>query len=223
MALSKTILRMTEMETVIKVFGAGGTTTIDLATDLVDVNQAFEGMTAAEIETAKDSYEGQLAVVQDILSQQTSAPGYPWGLTLPASHITIDQLQRLKQGVYTGSLSLIPASQTLKNAYTFYKDAMLTKVTITGVRWTGALGNTITVTRNSVPILTLPTDEADYIAFDGQELPPENTESASNIVVSQTGTGQIELYLKLRKVSGYSPRVETAQFGSYDNTEAVRS
>lgn len=96
-------------------------------------------------------------------------------------------------------------------------------VTITGVRWNGELGNYFNVTRNDTRVLTLPTESADYIAFDGQEMPPENTAATSDIVISQTGSGQVELYLKLRKVSGYAPKVETAQFGVYDDTNTVGS
>jgi hypothetical protein len=143
MALTKSILRMTETEAVVKVAGAGGTATIDLQTDLVDNNQAVSG-----------------------------------------------------------------ATQT---------------VTITGIRWSGDASNTITIDRNSTRVLTLPTDAADYIAFDGQELPPENTAATNDIVITQVGTGNIELYLKLRKVSGYAPKVETAQFSVYDDTNTVGS
>lgn len=132
---------MTETETVLKVSGNTGSTTIDLQTDLVDANQATSGST-----------------------------------------------------------------QT---------------VTITGVRWSGEMGTVIIIDRNNTRILTLPTDAADYIAFDGQEMPPENTNATSDIVVTQVGAGNVELYLKLRKVSGYAPKVETAQFGIYDNTNQV--
>lgn len=143
MALTKSILKMTETEVVVKVAGnGGGSVTIDLQTDLVDANQAVSG-----------------------------------------------------------------ATQT---------------VTITGVRWSGEAGHAITIDRNSVRVLTLPADQADYIAFDGQELPPENTNATSDIVVGEAlGTGHVELYLKLRKVSGYAPKVETAQFSVYDDTNTV--
>jgi hypothetical protein len=143
MALTKSILKMTETETVVKVSGNGGTSTIDLQTDLVDVNQTTSG-----------------------------------------------------------------ATQT---------------VTITGVRWSGETSNTVLIDRNSVRILTLPTEQADYIAFDGQELPPENTQATQDITVAQTGSGYIEVYLKLRKVSGYAPKVETAEFSVYDDTATVGS
>jgi hypothetical protein len=143
MALTKSILRMTETEAVVKVAGAGGTSTIDLQTDLVDTNQAVSGATQI--------------------------------------------------------------------------------VTIIGIRWSGDVSNTINIDRNSTRVLTLPTEAADYMAFDGQELPPENTSATNDIVITQVGSGNIELYLKLRKVSGYAPKVETAQFSVYDDTNTVGS
>ena len=143
MALTKSILKLSESEVVVKVAGAGGTATIDLQTDLLCATQALE------------------------------------------------------------------ATQT---------------VTITGVRWSGELAQVISITRNNVRILTLPTETADYIAFDGQEMVPDNTQSTSDIVVDQSfGTGNIELYLKLRKVSGYAPKIETAAYGPYDNVNVVGS
>lgn len=143
MALTKSILRMTETETVFKIAGNGGSATIDLQTDLVDVNQATSG-----------------------------------------------------------------ATQT---------------VTILAVRWQGENGNAFIVNRNGTRVLTLVTEQGDYIAFDGQELPPENTEATSDIEIVSVGTGYAELYLKLRKVSGYAPKVETAQFSVYDDTNTVGS
>ena len=96
-------------------------------------------------------------------------------------------------------------------------------VTITGVRWGGELSSVITINRNGTRVLTLPCDTADYIAFDGQEMPPENTGATTDIDVVQVGTGNIEIYLKLRKVSGYAPKIETAQFGSKDDETVVGS
>lgn len=89
-------------------------------------------------------------------------------------------------------------------------------VTIVGVGWTGA-GDNIFVERNSIRVLTLPSSNPDYIDFSGQDLPPDNTASTFDIVVSKSGTGNVELYLKLRKVSGYRSNLEPAAFGPYDN------
>lgn len=100
-------------------------------------------------------------------------------------------------------------------------DGSTQRVTITGIRWTGELSNLLTVTRNGVRILTLPTEVSDTINFDGQELPPENTESTSDIVVAQTGSGQVEMYIKLRKVSGYKSKVENTVYGAYDDPTRI--
>lgn len=141
MALTKSILKLSESEVVVKIAGAGGSATIDLQTDLLCATQALE------------------------------------------------------------------ATQT---------------VTITGVRLSGELAQVVTIKRNNVTVLTLPTDTADYIAFDGQEMPPENTQATSDIVVEQSfGSGSVELYIKLRKVSGYAPKIETAAYGPYDNPNVV--
>jgi hypothetical protein len=143
MALTKSVLRLTQTEAVVKIAGNGGSATVDLQTDLLASTEA-----------------------------------------------------------------LASGNQT---------------VTITAVRHGGENSNTLTITRNGVRVLTLPTETADYIAFDGQELPPENTESTSDIVVAQTGTGYVELYLKLRKVSGYDTKIETGAFGIKDDTTVVGS
>lgn len=47
----------------------------------------------------------------------------------------------------------------------------------------------------------------------------DNTNNTSDLVVSITGTGN--LYITLRKVSGYVQKIETAKFGAYDNTSVV--
>lgn len=143
MALTKSLIKLTETEAVVKVAGNGGTATIDIQADILDGNQSLSGDTQA--------------------------------------------------------------------------------VNITGVRWGGENANLIAVNRNSVRVLTLPTEQSDTISFDGQSLPPENTANTYDIEVAQTGTGYVEIYLKLRKVSGYAPKVEDATFGQYDNPAVVGS
>ena len=57
--------------------------------------------------------------------------------------------------------------------------------------------------------------------FEGQGF-RDNTENSSDIVVAISGA-EAHIYLTLRKVSGYATKVETAQFGSYDNPAVVGS
>lgn len=109
---------------------------------------------------------------------------------------------------------LLPTGQVL--------DGSTQKVSIIGVNWTGASGGVITITRNSVVIMTLQTGAAGMIYFDGQQMGSENTEEASNIVVTISGA-QSECWIKLRKTFGYKTTIEPEQFGPYDNPNAAGS
>lgn len=93
-------------------------------------------------------------------------------------------------------------------------------VNILTMHWTGAPDSVITITRNSVVIATLPGGAAGELIFADTDF-TDSIENTSNIVVTSTGTAQI--WLVLRKISGYSSKVETAQFSIYDNTNAVGS
>ena len=94
-------------------------------------------------------------------------------------------------------------------------DGSTQKVDITGITWTGAADALITITRNSVVIATLPAASSNFLDMSGQMMPADSTERTSPVVVVITGQG--ELWLRLRKVSGYKSKVELAEFGSYDN------
>jgi len=101
-------------------------------------------------------------------------------------------------------------------------DGSTQAVNITGVNWTGGTGGVITITRNNVVVMTLQSAAAGMIFFDGQTMPPENTENTSDIVVSVSGA-QSECWIKLRKVSGYKTTIEPEQFGPYDNPSVAGS
>jgi hypothetical protein len=91
-------------------------------------------------------------------------------------------------------------------------------VNIVGVQWVGLSGSTITITRNSVNILTLPGGGADYIEFGAGFV--DSIQNASDIVVTIAGA-EAQCYLILRKVSGYYTKVETAVYGAYDDETRV--
>jgi hypothetical protein len=142
MAVAKTILKNTNLETVVKVAGTAAATTISLATDCLATTQALDG-----------------------------------------------------------------ATQTAN---------------IFGVTWTGAIGGIISITRNSVVVMTLQADAAGTLEFGGQAMIPETVNNTSDIVVTISGA-QAECWLKIRKIGGYATKVETAVFGAYDNQSVVGS
>lgn len=79
--------------------------------------------------------------------------------------------------------------------------------------------DSVAIFRNSVPVVYL--TGVDQLDFSGNFGITEDTENASNFVVTITGTAGV--YLNLRKVSGYKSKIETAQFSVYDDLNAVGS
>lgn len=96
-------------------------------------------------------------------------------------------------------------------------------VNITSVTWTGDSTASITIVRNSKRVFTLPAGAPNQLEFIGQQMPPDITENTSDIVVTFAGTGNAEIWLKLRKFSGYNTKIETGAFGIHDDTDAVGS
>lgn len=112
------------------------------------------------------------------------------------------------------SADLVAAGQVL--------DGATQKATITGVSWTGAADGVITITRNSIVIMTLQANAAGMMYFDGQSMVPDNIEESSDLVVTISGA-QAECWLKLRKTSGYKTTIEPEQFGPYDDPTVAGS
>ena len=75
-------------------------------------------------------------------------------------------------------------------------------VNIAAVTWTGAANAVITITRNSVIVMTLNAGASGFLDFGGQIFPPDPIGNTSDIVVTISG-GQAECWIRLRKVSGY--------------------
>ena len=113
---------------------------------------------------------------------------------------------------------------------TLATDCLSPTMTVTGtptvninfVTWSvsnGAGPDVVRVTRNSEEILTL--YQNGQLDFAGNGGFSDNRQNTSDIIVTITGTGQC--YLTLRKVTGWSSKIETAQYGPYDNTTIVGS
>jgi hypothetical protein len=141
MAVTKTIIKNTNQETIVKVGGTAGSATISLATDCLATTQALDGATQTV----------------DIVSAQVA----------------------------------------------------------------GLLSSAITVVRNSVPVMAFAPENSGVFDFEGMghRDPVQNTK---DIVVTVSGA-EAHIYLTLRKIGGYATKVETAQFGSYDDNTVVGS
>lgn len=96
-------------------------------------------------------------------------------------------------------------------------------VGINHIQWSlqGDNGATkIEITRGGVDVLTL-YDNGEVFDFSGNGGFVENTGATSDLTV--TITGKAYVYLTLRKSAGYKSKIETAQFGSYDDVNGVGS
>jgi hypothetical protein len=141
MAVTKTIIKNTNQETIVKVGGTAGSATIALATDCLASTQALDGATQTV----------------DIVTAQTN----------------------------------------------------------------GLLTSAITVVRNAIPVMAFAPENSGTFNFEGNGL-RDTVQNTKDIVVTISGA-EAHIYLTLRKVGGYATKVETAQFGSYDNPAVVGS
>lgn len=141
MAVTKTIIKNTNQETIVKVGGTTGSATIGLATDCLATTQALDGATQTV----------------DIVTAQSN----------------------------------------------------------------GLLNSAITIVRNAVPIMAFAPENSGVFNFEGNGL-RDTVQNTKDIVVTISGA-EAHIYLTLRKVGGYATKVETAQFGSYDDNTVVGS
>jgi hypothetical protein len=105
-------------------------------------------------------------------------------------------------------------------ASTQVKVGSVQTVNIAGVRWHGLAGSSITVTRNSVNVLTLPGDSPNSDAMAAGSGYVDIEENTKDLVVAIAGA-EAQVFLTLRKISGYATKVETATFGAYDDETRV--
>lgn len=93
-------------------------------------------------------------------------------------------------------------------------------VNIIGLTWTGELDTMSQIVRNGVVITSMQANTTGQFDFEGQGMSPDTVENTSDLVVTITG-GQSECWIRLRKVSGYTSKIETAIYGQYDDPTIV--
>jgi len=87
------------------------------------------------------------------------------------------------------------------------------------MRYSGLATSVITVTRNSVVVSSFSAEGERTLNFMGEGY-IESTGNTSDLVVAISGANA-QLYLTLRKVSGYAPKVENATYGAYDDPTRI--
>lgn len=92
---------------------------------------------------------------------------------------------------------------------------------ILALHWTGTADGVAVIARNGTTIATLLGQTAGELLFNDAEF-VDNINNTNDIAVTITGT-HMEVWMLLRKADGYTSKIETAQFGSYDNETVVGS
>jgi len=90
---------------------------------------------------------------------------------------------------------------------------------IVGVMTTGLLTSSATITRNSVNVLSFAPENSVNFNFEGNGF-VETTNNTSDVVLTIAGA-EATVYVTLRKISGYSTKVEEATYGAYDDRSRV--
>ena len=96
--------------------------------------------------------------------------------------------------------------------------------TVNIVKWqiTGELASKVNVVRNSKNVISCAPENAPYAELNAWGIPLTN-DNTSDIVITNGAAKEVTGILVLRKVAGWSTKVEHATFGAYDNPAAVGS
>lgn len=90
------------------------------------------------------------------------------------------------------------------------------------VKWSvhGELGSKVTINRNSKIVIACAPENAPYMEANSWGI-PINNDATFDIVVTNGAAKDVSGFLVLRKVAGWSTKVETATYGAYDDTSRV--
>jgi len=91
-------------------------------------------------------------------------------------------------------------------------------VNILSMHWSGATNATSAITRNGVVIANLLAEASGELLFHDSDF-TDTINNTSDIVI--TSTGEMQVWILLRKAGGYSSKIETAQFSVYDDITKV--
>lgn len=102
------------------------------------------------------------------------------------------------------------------------RNADVPKVNIIRFVTTGEDNASITVSRDSKLILACAPENAPFLDLTSMGI-SEAQKNDKNIVITSSVAKQVTGYITVRKVQGWSTKVETATYGSYDNQTVVGS
>ena len=88
---------------------------------------------------------------------------------------------------------------------------------------TGADGATLTVSRNGKTIIVCAPENAPFLDLTSMGISDSTANDKDILVANQVSGKAVSGYITLRKIQGWSTKVENASFGAYDNPNQVGS
>ena len=222
-ALTKTIIKASETEAVIKIAGSDtAAVIINLTTDLLPYANIIDGVGTVTIGTGATSIVGvgtSFNTDVHVNAKVYTTAGVYVGIiasVTDATHATL---------AANGAVAI--AGTTYKIAYATQVIIGSPSVSITAVQWAGEPGAIYKVDRNSVRIITPLADNGNLIDMMGTYFPPDNVNAtypiSVTIVDKLAAAVQGEIWIKVRKNSVYDSRAVLTLYKAMQYDKLVAS
>lgn len=209
MTVSVSTLKLTHSEAVIKVTGVAGDSTTIALDSLLPYGAVIVPAGTIATDSASTAVTGTSTTFASnwVGARLFKSDGTLLGVVASVTNATSLTLVGNATATYTGAFK-----------GQFYSDVLdgARLVAIAGVTYTGAAAGVATITRNGTTIMTLLAANQGQLDLTGHQMIPDTVNAGNDIVVTITG-GQTEVWLKLRKLAGYTSTVEYEKYGAYDD------
>jgi hypothetical protein len=209
MAITKTIVKNTTLEAVVKVYGAAGSVTIAL-TDLVSSNQRY--LTALSISNLSGGTGYTAGFSKGVATTGGSGSGCKVNITVNSAGVITSVTINDGGSNYTVNDTLTISTGNADATFRVATISPILRANLAGAQFMGLLVSTVNVTRNSISIWDINSDDTAQFDLSGSGF-MDTIQNDKDIVVTLTGTNQI--YLVIRKVQGYAPAKLDEQLGPY--------
>jgi hypothetical protein len=138
-------------------------------------------------------YTDSVVVLSDAFTQNSGEVGYPWGITLPVSYLTYNELILLAPGTFPNQMAVTTIANNTKNTYQVWQDAIAeTNVTLTANELNWTFGNDGKLTFPGTPCIDTADDNfevqaAEAINFEANTVVNIYTDTGNNAFQWQFG------------------------------------
>lgn len=217
------ILKVTHQDVVIKITGAAGDTASVALSDLIPYGPQNYGVGKLTTSTGSDSVIGiGTSFTSDWVGAKLYSTVYDTELLTYTYIGTVDSVDDSETITLTDNAAVDLTAENFFVAWPSQQEVMggTLRANITGFTWTGQPAGYIEISRNSVVIADLVTDNPNQFDFTGQMMVSDSVENDQDIDVSFVDAAG-QLWLRVHKVTGYATRIQPEQFGSHDDPSII--